>query len=95
MEQEIKTITPFVNYNLSSDFVDKVNSEGNGYIKNVFEYISGELLQYWIECPPNKVEIIQEYAFMTFIKNPKFQKHYASSKNYKPIGEKYNAEHGS
>lgn len=92
---ETNTLHLFVNYALSSDFVNKVNSEGFGYIKNVFEIISCELLQYWIECPQCKVEIITEYAFMTFIRNPKFQKHYADSSNYKPIGEQYNQEYGS
>jgi hypothetical protein len=41
-------------------------------IKNVIEIKSGELLQYWIECPKEK-EKNYGYAFMTWIKNPSFQ----------------------
>lgn len=65
-----------VNGLLSSAFVAKVNLEDDCKIQNVFEIIKNELFEYWIICPKEKEEKIIDLAFMTFIKNPKFQKYY-------------------
>lgn len=76
-------ISLFVNSKLSSAFRDKVNEQQRCSIKNVLEIIRGELLEYWIECPSEKIEHLTELAFMTFIKNKELQKYYANHRDFK------------
>lgn len=77
-----------VNYDLSTEFVSKVKSEGCK-IEKVIEIINCKLLEYWIDCPKEKENIISDYAFMTFIKNPVFQMHYSGTKAFESLAEKY------
>lgn len=79
-----------VRYELSSDFLDKVTGETGCKIANVVELISNTMLQYWVDCPKEKEEIIVEYGFMTWIRNPVFQKYYKASEAFKKIAEEYN-----
>lgn len=60
----------------AAEFRDKLSLESDCKIINLREWISGELLQYIIQCPIEKESYITELAFMTFIQNPKFQKYY-------------------
>jgi hypothetical protein len=54
-------------------------------IKHIIELKSGQLLQYWIECPANKEDEIKEMAFMTWIKNPVYQKYYQDTSAFKEL----------
>lgn len=81
----MKQLALRTNYALSSDFIILVEQIDGCSIKNVIEIISNELLEYWIECPKEKEDLITEMAFMTFIKNTKFQKYYQNTKAFKKI----------
>lgn len=78
-----------VNYNLSSEFVQKVNSEKDCKIEKVIEILTCKVLQYWIICPKEKEAEISDYAFMTWIKNPVFQKYYHGSEAFEKIKNDY------
>ncbi len=82
-----------VNYELMDEFRSKVLAEEDCRIKNVIEMITCKVIQYIIECPKEKEKMILDWGFMTFIKNPKFQKYYLDSKNFQLIAEKYLQEH--
>ena len=77
-----------VKYDLSNEFVQKVKSEGLK-IEKVIEILNCNILEYWINCPKEKENIISDYAFMTWIKNPVFQKYYSESKAFELIAAKY------
>ena len=77
-----------VKYELSNEFIQKVNSEGCK-IEKVIELLNCKMLEYWINCPKEKEELITDFAFMTWIKNPVFQKYYYGSKAFEDISEKY------
>lgn len=81
-----------VKYDLSADFVTKVNSEKGCSIKNVIEISSCNILEYWIDCPKEKENLITDFAFMTWIRNPCFQKYYSDSKAFEKISDKYISE---
>jgi len=81
-----------VNYELSTEFVSMVHSEKDCKVQKVIEILNCKVLEYWIECPKEKENIISDYAFMTWIKNPVFQKYYQDSKAFKEIAEKYLSE---
>lgn len=81
-----------VKYGLSAEFVSKVNSEKDCKVQNVFEILNCKMLEYWIDCPKEKESLITDYAFMTWIKNPVFQKYYHGSKAFELIAENYIAE---
>jgi hypothetical protein len=81
-----------VKYALAFDFRALVEQMQDCKIKNVIEIKSGELLQYWIDCPKEKENDITDMAFMTWIKNPVFQKYYHDTRAFKEIAEKYVTE---
>lgn len=81
-----------VKYELSSEFVSKVNSEKDCKVQKVIEILNCKMLQYWIDCPKEKERLITDYAFMTWIKNPVFQKYYHGTKAFDEIAEQYIAE---
>lgn len=70
------SIEVMVNLCLADQFIEKIRLESDCKIINVREWISGQLLQYYIECPDHKREYILELGFMTFVSNPEFQKYY-------------------
>lgn len=82
-----------VKYNLAFEFRALVEKTEGCVVKNVIEIKSGELLQYWIDCPKEKENLITDMAFMTWIKNPVFQKYYHGTKAFDEISEKYISEH--
>jgi hypothetical protein len=82
----------FVNSKLYSDFKSLVNQIEGCNVSNSLE-MSIDLLQVIIECPIEHQEKVQELAFMTWIKNPEFQKYYQDSKAFKEIAKEYIAEH--
>jgi hypothetical protein len=49
----------------------------------VIEIISGELLEYWIECPEDLKGQVIDWAFMTHVYNPEFQKYYGHTEEFK------------
>lgn len=81
-----------VKYALAFEFRALVEQMKDCKIKNVIEIKSGELLQYWIECPKEKENDITDMAFMTWIKNPVFQKYYHDTRAFQEIAEKYVSE---
>lgn len=78
-----------VKYELSSEFVSMVNSETGCEVQKVIEILNCKVLEYWIDCPKEKENLITDYAFMTWIKNPVFQKYYSGSKAFELIAENY------
>lgn len=84
-----------VNYLLHSDFRMLVSALKGVSIINVIEIKSCELIQYWIKCPKEHDNLITDYAFQTFIKNPVFQRYYHNSDAFKKIAEKYIDENKS
>src|SRR6185503_8585690 len=78
-----------VKYALVFEFRALVEKEPDCKVRNVIEIKSGELLQYWIDCPKEKDNLITDMAFMTWIKNPIFQKYYHHTEAFKEIAEKY------
>ena len=81
-----------VKYELSAEFVSKVYSESDCKIQKVIEIITCKMLEYWIDCPKEKEKLITDYAFMTWIKNPVFQKYYHGTRAFEEIAEQYIAE---
>ena len=81
-----------VKYALAFEFRALVEQMQDCKIKNVIEIKSCELLQYWIECPKEKENEITDMAFMTWIKNPVFQKYYHETRSFQEIAEKYVSE---
>lgn len=81
-----------VKFELSAEFVSKVNSEEGCKVQNVFEILSCKMLEYWIDCPKEKENLITDYAFMTWIKNPVFQKYYHGTRAFEEIAENYISE---
>ncbi len=99
MEEYKEPICLRVRYELSSEFVSKVNAEPGCKVRNVIEILTCKMLEYWIDCPKEKENQITDYAFMTWIKNPVFQKYYHGTKAFEEIAEQYinerlNKEHG-
>lgn len=78
-----------VKYELSGEFASKVNSEPGCKVTKVIEVLTCKMLQYWIDCPIDKHRIITSYAFMTWIKNPVFQKYYHGTKAFDLIADQY------
>lgn len=85
-----------VKYALASEFMAKVAAEEHCRIVNVIELKSGPdgILIYWVDCQMHKHDLITEYAFMTWIKNPVFQKYYHGTKAFEKIAEEYIRERG-
>lgn len=81
-----------VTFNLSFEFKQLVDNEKDCEVIKVIEIRSGEYIQYWINCPKEKEKLITDYAFMTYIKNPVFQKYYVGTKAFDKIAEKYISE---
>lgn len=78
-----------VKFELMNEFALKVGAEEDCKVVKVIELLTCKMIEYWIECPVEKDEKITEWAFMTWIKNPKFQKYYSDSENFKKIAEAY------
>lgn len=81
-----------VKYELSAEFVLKVNSEKGCRVQKVIEILNCKMLEYWIDCPKEKENLITDYAFMTWIKNPVFQKYYHGSRAFEKIADDYISE---
>lgn len=81
-----------VKYALAFEFRALVERIADCKVKNVIEIKSGELLQYCIECPKEKENEITDMAFMTWIKNPVFQKYYHDTRAFQEIADKYVSE---
>ena len=64
-----------VQYHLAGQFLSKALAEGCKQV-NVIEQITCNVLLYVLDVPDGKEELISDLAFMTHIKNPKFQKYY-------------------
>ena len=88
----METLCLTVKYDLAYDFKVLVQSVQGCKIKNVIEMKTGELIQYWIECPKEKENEITEMAFMTWVRNPVFQMYYHHSKAFQEIAERYISE---
>lgn len=81
-------------YRLSGNF--RQLAEQNGCkIKNVIELINCKVLQFWIECPKEIENEITDMAFMTWIKNPVFQKYYHGTPEFEKIAADYIKEQES
>lgn len=78
-----------VKYELHNDFRSLVTQNSDCKVVKVIEVLCCKMLQYWIECPDDKIEIIKRYGFMTWIKNPKFQECYLETKAFKEIAKNY------
>ena len=65
-----------VQYDLAARFRQDVEAIPDCRVRKVIELITCKLLLYWIDCPDDKIELITDMAFMTFITNPEFQKYY-------------------
>jgi hypothetical protein len=88
--QEIKwPLELWINFKLADEFRWLVKADKDCKIINELEVIRDECLIFIIECPDEKKESLIEYAFMTHIKNPDFQKYYKESDAYKEIAEEY------
>lgn len=70
-----KTLQYPVRYALRCEFRRLVEGEGCKIV-NVIETISRQVITYIIDVPDDKVKIVEDYAFMTFITNEAFQKYY-------------------
>ncbi len=66
----------YVNYELSTKFRALVERMENCKIFKVVEIKSCKVLLYIIFCPEDKASEITEMAFMTWVKNPEYQKYY-------------------
>lgn len=94
MEYEYKEpLQLLVKYELMNEFALLVGSDRECKITKVIEVLTCKVIQYWIECPKEKEELIRDYAFMTWIRNPKFQKHYLETKAFIEIGKQYELDH--
>lgn len=82
-----------VKYALAFEFRALVEQLPGCKIINVIEIKNCEYLQYWIECPKEQENKITDMAFMTWIKNPVFQKYYHGTKAFEEIAAKYIEQH--
>jgi hypothetical protein len=64
-----------VRHALMGQFINLALQEGCKQQK-VIEIIGRQLIQYWLIVPDGKQSLINDLAFMTWIKNPRFQKYY-------------------
>jgi len=71
----MKTFEIGVRLALMNEFREKAIFEGCKVV-NVIELIRNAVILFILEIPDGKEELITDFAFMTFIKNPKFQKYY-------------------
>lgn len=78
-----------VKYELANDFRRLVEKTNPCKVEKVTELVSYSVLQYWIICPKELEAIITDYAFMTWIKNPVFQKYYHETQAFIAISENY------
>ena len=69
-------------------FRENIDALPNCKVVNVIA-VNPMLMIYIIEAAPSMEEKIQDYAFMTWIKNPLFQKYYKDYEAYKKIAEAY------
>ena len=74
-----------VKYQLHGEFRRLVEQLPSCKVVKVIEMKTCELLQYWIECPKESEEQINNMAFMTFIKNPEFQTYYKGTKAFQEL----------
>lgn len=76
-----------VKYELAFEFRALVEKIPNCEVRKVIEIKTCEILQYWIDCPKEKEDEIVDMAFMTWIKNPEFQKYYKETPAFKKMIE--------
>lgn len=90
-EEIIYPIELGVKYALANEFVSRVAQTDGCKIVNVVELKSGPdgVLIYHVDCDAGKEDLITDYAFMTWIKNPVFQKYYHGTKAFDKISEDY------
>jgi len=74
-----------VKYKLHLDFRSLVEQLPGCKVVKVIEIKTCELLQYWFDCPKGAEQQINDMAFMTFIKNPEFQKYYKDSTAFQKL----------
>lgn len=89
-EQSPEMPTGFmVNYALVYEFRNLVEQDRRCKVINVTEVVSEKVSYVEIRYPKEKGALISDYAFMTWISNPVFQRYYHESKVYQMIAEKY------
>lgn len=81
-----------VKYELMNEFRRLVEAHPDCKVKNVIEIKTCRVIQYWIDCPKSLEALISDYAFMTWIANPVFQKYYHGTPAFEKIANKYIAE---
>ena len=81
-----------VRFGLHNEFRRLVSACEGCKVINVIELLTCKMLEYWVECPEEKKELITEFAFMTWIKNPEFQKHYLNDPSFIKISEQWKKE---
>jgi len=84
-----------IKYDLAADFRNLISNIEGCEIVKVIELESDFLLQYWIKSKEEDVEKISDMAFMTWIKNPEFQKYYQNSEAFQKIAEDYRIRNDS
>ena len=91
MEEYKQPLCLTVTYRLAFEFRRLVEQLKDCHIEKVIEIKSGYdgFIQYWIKCPKEHENLITDYAFMTYIKNPVFQKYYHETKAFEEIAEQY------
>lgn len=79
----------FINYELSVDCRRLIEALPDCSIVKVVEIISCKVLAFWVNCPKELEKEVSDIAFMTFIKNPVFQRRYQGTKAFDVIAERY------
>lgn len=79
----------FVNYELSDECRKLIQALPDCSIVKVIEIVSCKVLSFWVKCPKELEPEISDMAFMTFIKNPVFQRRYHGTKAFEIISERY------
>ena len=77
-----------INYALHSNFRQRLSEIGIKVL-NTVEVVNSKVLMYIIDCPKELESDVTDLAFMTWIKNPVFQKYYHGTKEYEAIKEAY------
>ncbi len=85
----METLCLSVKYQLAQRFRSLVELIPECKVVNVVEVSNCKILQYIIHCPKEQENLIVDYAFMTWIKNPVFQKYYGGTKEFDQISDDY------
>lgn len=84
-----KQLSLSVKYALSNDFRSLAESIEGVVVTNVVELKANEVLHYTLLCPHDKQNEVTELGFMTWIRNPVFQKFYSGCSAFAPIAEEF------